>query len=163
MFRSLALFLFLYASFCQAEFVELDDTELSQASAQNGINISIDAGSSSEFSVTPTNTSADGSTTMAFTGVQTLSRNKTTGVVNNVFAPINVEFDISANNGSGDPEIVATINFNDVDAGNSTALKIGGWKLAASNSAANISAAPSLGVGYITDVTGSAVISVGLR
>ena len=160
MSRFIILFLLLHATLCQAEFIELDDAELSQPSAQNGITISIDAGSSSEYSITPTNTSADGSV-VAFTGVQTLSRNKTTGVVTNNLAPIDVKLDVSSDNGSGDPAITATINFNDVDAGNSTALKLGAWKLAASQ--AGIAAAPSLGVGYITDVTGSAKITVGLR
>lgn len=156
MFRSITVVLFLYASLCQAEFVELDEAELSQASAQSGITISVDAGSSSEFSITPNNTSADGSTTMAVTGIQTLSRDGV-GVVTNSFSPINVELDISNDNGSGDPEIVATIDFN------STALKLGAWKLAASDSATDITNAPSLGVGYITEVTGSAVISIGFR
>lgn len=162
MFRITFFVLFFHASLCQAELVTLDDAELSEAAAQGSITISVDAGSSSEFSITPSNTSADGST-VAFTGIQTLARNKTTGAVTNSLAPIDVKLDVSANNGSGDPEIVATINFNDVDGGNSTALKLGAWKLAASDSTTDINNAPSLGVGYITDVTGSAVISVGFR
>ena len=79
----------------------------------------------------------------------------------NVEAPIDVKLDVSGNNGSGDPAIVAAISFPDVNAGNSTALKIDAWRLA--DSAANLGTAPSLGSLFITDVTGSAVISVGFR
>lgn len=160
MFKIITFFLCCYASLCQAELVALDDAELSKAAAQGSITISIDAGSGSDLSIEPTNTSADGSV-IAFTDIQTATRDSDGVIDTNNPSPIDVVLDISGDNGSGDPAIVATIKFPDVGA-DSTALKIGGWKLA--DSTANLSSTtPSLGSLFITDVTGSAVISVGFR
>lgn len=166
MFRpiTLVLALGLYASLCQAELVGLDDAELSNTAAQGSITISIDAGvgaASSEVTFEAADASADGSV-FSFTGIQTQSRDTGTGALTNDYAPINVVIDITDDGGTGDPAIVAAVNFNDSGVGTaSTALKIGGWKIAPNE--AGLGAAPSMGELHFTDVSGSAIIKIGLR